>query len=272
MLEGAANDNIPVLRYGSELPEGFGLWSDDRRKALVQEWIDAELLPAIKRLSPHDPSAVGGDFARSGDVSARYVYQTDKANRRRTTLVIELRGVPYKEQEQIEHALLSNLPRWQAAKYDRTGNGMYLAERMQQLFGAARVEGVAFTSTWYLENFPRFKAAIEDRTADLPNDRDIFADFRLVTLVQGVPKVPENKRTTEKGGRQGQRHGDVAIAAVLAYAASRAAPFTTDGIETVKEKPGDALEPRSNERGRMQMQAENDDDDLRSTASQFAAW
>ena len=266
MLEGAANDNVPVLRYGAGLPEGFGLLSDDVRETTVRDWIERELLPVLRRLSPDDPSAIGGDFARSGDVSARYIYQTDRTNRRRTALVLELRGVPYKEQEQIEVALIRNVPRFQAAKYDRTGNGAYLAERMQQLFGVERIEGVAFTSTWYLENFPRFKAAIEDRTADLANDRDIFADFRLVTLVQGVPKVPENKRSTEKGGSKGQRHGDVAIAGVLAYAASRAVAFTTEGYQPVKGSPGDVYEPDADRRGRMRMNAEdfdNDDDEFR---------
>lgn len=274
MLEAAANDNVPVLRYGSELPAGFGQWSDDRRERHVREWIEAELKPALRRLVPTDPSSIGGDFARSGDVSARYVYQTDRANRRRTALVLELRGVPYREQEQIEVALIENVPRFQAAKYDRTGNGAYLAERMQQRFGAARVEGVAFTATWYLDNFPRFKAAIEDRTADLPNDREILADFRLVTMVQGIPKVPENKRTTEKGGRAGQRHGDVAIAAVLAYAASRAEPFTTEGYEAVKGSAGDVYEPpRQGERGRMRMSADElDDDDEFSAAERRATW
>lgn len=245
MLEAAANDNVPVLRFGGELPADFGLKSDRERAAVVQAWIDAELLPVLRRLSPDDPSSIGGDFARSGDVSARYVYQTDRANRRRTALVLELRGVPYREQEQIDAALIRNVPRFQAAKYDRTGNGAYLAERMQQLFGALRVEGVAFTTTWYLENFPRYKAALEDRTADLPTDREIFADFRLVTLVQGVPKVPENKRSTEKGAAKGQRHGDVAIAAVLAYAASRAEPFMA-AYEAPKGRPGDIYEPRGN--------------------------
>lgn len=274
MLEAAANDNVPMLRFGHELPADFGLKSDDERECVVREWIDGTLLPVLRRLSPDDPSAIGGDFARSGDVSARYVYQTDRANRRRTALILELRGVPYREQEQIDAALIRNVPRFQAAKYDRTGNGAYLAERMQQLFGALRVEGVAFTSTWYLENFPRYKAAIEDRTADLPNDREVFADFRLVTLVQGIPKVPENKRNVEKGASKGQRHGDVAIAGVLAYAASRAAPFTSEGYEAAKGSPGDVYEPDADRRGRMRMHADDldaDDDELRA-ADRRATW
>lgn len=249
-LQAAANDDVPVLRWGAELPQDFGLKSDVERERITREWIEAELLPALKGLADL-PCAVGGDFARSGDVSSRWVFQTGKDGRRRCVLVIELRGIPFKEQEQIEAALLENLPRFQAGKYDATGNGAYLAERMQQRFGANRVEAVKFTSTWYIENVPPLKAAIDDRTADLPRDGDIIADFRLVTLVQGVPRVPENKRTTEKGGRRGQRHGDTAIAAFLAYAASRAVQWGI-GYQGVKASDGDIFEPRDR-RGRLHM-------------------
>ncbi len=271
MLEGAANDNVPVLRWGQDLPKGFGLLKDDERALVVKSWIEAELLPVLRRLAPDDPSAVGGDFARSGDVSARYVYQTARNNRRRTALVIELRNVPFKEQEAIDKALIENLPRFQAAKYDATGNGAYLAERMQQWFGAARVEAVKFTADWYLAEFPRLKAAVDERTADVPNDRDIFADFRLVTLVNGIPRVPENKRTAEKGAKKGQRHGDVAIAAVLAYAASRAEAWSVD-YAPVKGSPGDIYEPKADQRGRMRLRADELDDEDDARPARRATW
>lgn len=255
-LEGAANDNVKVLRH--EVPASFAQKSDAERARATKDWIERELLPVLKLLSPDEPSAVGGDFARSGDVSARWVYQTDRNNCRRIALVIELRNVPFTDQEAIDTALLANVPRFQAAKYDATGNGAFLAERMQQLFGVEQVEAVKFTAAWYIENFPRLKAALEDRTADLPNDREVFADFRLVTLVQGVPRVPENKRTAEKGAKKGQRHGDTAVAAVLAYAASRAEPFTA-AYDTPATNPRDFYEPRA-ERSDMKLRADEDDD------------
>ena len=258
MLEGAANDNVPVLRWSQ--PDDFAMKSDGERSRVVQNWIRDELLPVLRRLSPDDPSSLGGDFARSGDVSGRFVYQTARNNHRRCALVIELRNIPFTEQEAIDRALIENLPRFQAAKYDATGNGAFLAERMQQRFGAARVEAVKFTAAWYIENFPRLRSAIEDRTADVPNDRDIFADFRLVTLAAGVPKVPENKRTQEKGAKKGQRHGDIAIAAVLAYAASRGEPFSAD-YEAVNGHPGDVYEPRGGAQARLRMNADDVDDE-----------
>ncbi|MCA0303489.1 MAG: hypothetical protein LCH95_13890 [Proteobacteria bacterium] len=240
-LEVAASDQVPVLRL--ELPGAFAQKTDDERQRLTALWIDAELRTVLKGLDQDLPYAVGGDFARSGDVSSRWVYATDTTGRRRTALVLEMRNVPFTDQEQIDAALIEGLPRFQAGKYDATGNGAYLAERMQQRFGAQRIEAVKFTAAWYIENFPRLRAAIEDRTADCPRDGDIFADFRLVTLVQGTPKVPENRRTAEKGAKRGQRHGDTAIAAVLAYAASRAVTFEV-GYERAVARDGDQFEPR----------------------------
>lgn len=258
MLEGAANDNAaPVIRW--ECDAAFGLKSDIERARLTKLWIDVVLRPRIAQLNPDDPSSIGGDFARSGDVSARWIFQTDRQNRRRTALVIELRNVPFTDQEMIDAALHELLPRWTASKYDATGNGAYLAERMQQRFGIDRVEAVKFTAAWYIENFPRLRAAIEDRTADIVNDRDVFADFRLVTLAQGVPKVPESKRTIEKGGKRGQRHGDTAIAAVLSYAASRAEPFEV-GYETPSNRRRDIYEPKLG--GGAVAMRHNDDDEL----------
>src|SRR5204863_7641744 len=141
-----------------------------------------------------DPASIGVDFARSGDLTVMWVFQTARDNRRRTGLIVELRNVPFTEQETVAGWLVDGVPRFQAMKLDATGNGAFLAERMQQLFGEARVEAVKLSAEWYIDNFPRLKAAIDDRTADLPNDRDIFADFRLVPLVRGVPRVPESVR------------------------------------------------------------------------------
>lgn len=118
------------------------------------------------------------------------------------------------------------------------------------------------------------RAAVEDRTVTLPNDRDTFADFRLVKLVKGVPRVPENARNPERGQSREQRHGDSAIAAVLAYAASRAVAFTTEGYQAVKGSPGDVYEPDADRRGRMRMHADDldaDDEDFRA-ADRRATW
>lgn len=271
-LEQAAREGVPVVRWRAE--DAFARLSDEARRTAALTWSKVELALALGKLALEDPSAIGVDFARSGDLTVMWVFQTARNNRRRTGLVVELRNIPFTEQETVGAELAVGVPRFQAMKLDATGNGAYLAERMQQRFGAARVEAVKLSADWYIDNFPRLKAAIEDRTADIPNDRDIMSDFRLVKLVNGVPRVPEGDRNPERGEKSGQRHGDSAIAAVLAYAASRAEPFTTEGYEAVRDRAGDVYEPRSQgERGRMRLRADEiDDDDDFSAAERRATW
>lgn len=268
-LEAAARDGVPIARWACD--DAFARLPDEQRKKAAELWIATDLQPALDQLAPDDPSAIGVDFARSGDLTVKWLNQTARNNHRRTGLVVELRNVPFTEQETIGAALVKGAPRFQAMKLDATGNGAFLAERMQQRFGVARVEAVKLSADWYIDNFPRLKSAIDDRTADLPNDRDIFADFRLVKLVNGVPRVPEGDRNPDRGEKRGKRHGDGAVAAVLAYAASRAEPFTTEGIESAASNPGDAFEPRSNDRDRMRMSAGDDDDDT-GPADRRATW
>lgn len=271
-LEAAAAEGVPIVRWRAE--DAFARLPDESRKQAALLWSQVELAVALARLSRDDPSAIGVDFARSGDLTVMWLFQTARDNRRRTGLVVELRNIPFTEQETVCAALVRGAPRWQAMKLDATGNGAFLAERMQQVFGASRVEAVKLSADWYIDNFPRLRAAIDDRTASLPNDRDIFADFRLVKLVNGVPRVPENSRNPERGQSREQRHGDSAIAAVLAYAASRAEPFTTEGYEAVKGSPGDLYEPEAHRRGRMRMHADDldeDDDDSRAV-DRRATW
>lgn len=257
-LENAANDNVPILRW--QQPDSFTLLSDEKRLAAVTLWIRTELKPAIARLVDNFPCAIGVDFARSGDLSAYWIFQTLPNGRRRTVLVIELRNIPFTTQEAIGAALVENVPHFQAMKLDASGNGAFLAERMQQRFGAERCEALKMSADWYIDHFPRLRSAVEDRTAELPRDPDVFADFRLVTLVNGTPKVPENKRTTEKGGKKGKRHGDTAIAAVLAYAASQSVAFTSSGYQGASNDLS-KLEAGKDRRGRMRLRAEDDEDD-----------
>jgi len=271
-LEQAAREGVPIVRWRAE--DAFARLSDEARRSAALLWSSVDLSLALKALAPDDPSAIGVDFARSGDLTVLWVFQTARNNRRRTGLVVELRNVPFTEQETVAAALAQGVPRFQAMKLDATGNGAYLAERMQQRFGVARVEAVKLSADWYIDNFPRLKAAIDDRTADLPNDRDIMGDFRLVKLVNGVPRVPEGDRNPDRGEKRGQRHGDSAIAAVLAYAASRAEPFTTEGYEAVRGSAGDVYEPPAQGgRSRMRMRADDlDDDDEDRAADRRATW
>ena len=74
------------------------------------------------------------------------------------------------------------------------------------------------SQSWYLEHMPPLKATIEDIGLRMPMDADLMADLRLVTVVRGIPMVPEVKT---KGADGAKRHGDFAIALALAHAAIR---------------------------------------------------
>jgi phage FluMu gp28-like protein len=138
---------------------------------------------------------------------------------RQVPFVVELRNVPFRQQEQIAFYLLDRLPRFMGGAFDARGNGQFLAEVAMQRYGASRIQQVMLTENWYREHMPPVKAALEDGTLNgLPKDADILADLRAVQVVRGVPRIPDTRSTGED---KGKRHGDAAVAVALAYFASR---------------------------------------------------
>ena len=136
---------------------------------------------------------------------------------RRTPFVVELRNIPFRNQEQVLFYIADRLPRFTTGAMDARGNGQYLAETAAQRYGA-RIVQVMLSESWYRENMPRYKAAFEDGTIEIPKDADVLADHRAIVLEQGVAKVAERRAGADGKGR----HGDSAMAAALAFFASRA--------------------------------------------------
>lgn len=220
LIEANMEPGIPVLRL--RFPDGFATWEDGRRTGWVRDWISEHLDPVLATLPKNLQHVYGFDFARSGDLSAFVPLTLLSDLRRRTPFVLEMRNAPFSSQQQILFHVVERLPRFVAGKHDARGNGQSLAEAAQQRFGFSRVEAVMLSQAWYLENSPKLKTRLEDRTLILPMDADIRDDLRQLTMVRGIAKVPDDAKTTGADG--GQRHGDVAIAAVLAVAASEADP------------------------------------------------
>lgn len=163
----------PVLRW--ECADGFAQRSDETRKSECQAWIDDHLVPLIEALNPDFEHGYGMDFGRSGDLSAIAPYELGKDLVRRFPLLLELRNVPFGQQEQILFWLVDRLPRFMAAAMDARGNGQYLAESAMQRYGASRIEQVMLTIEWYRDAMPRFKAGFEDKTIQIPRDADVRA-------------------------------------------------------------------------------------------------
>jgi phage FluMu gp28-like protein len=208
----------PVLRWSCN--DMFVHVAKHLREAECRDWCERELGPLLDKLDPNTPCVFGQDFGRKGDLSVIVPLQIMKNLTRRAPFIVELRNVPFEQQQQILFYIADRLPRMRAGKLDATGNGGFLAEVAMQRYGVSRIEPVMMSEPWYRENMPPMKAAFEDGTMELPKDRDVLDDLAMLAWVRGVIRVPE--RTLGSDGKG--RHGDAAIALALAYAASRAEP------------------------------------------------
>lgn len=218
LIESRMSAQTPVLRY--TCPQGYELKPDAERWSDTEDWLERNLKPLLDALPATAKSYLGRDFGRSGDLSIDYPLIERENLTLRVPFVLELRNVPFKQQEQITWYLMDRLPRLMGAAFDARGNGAYLAEYAMQRYGTSRVQQVMFSETWYREHMPPVKAALEDgNITDLPKDDDTLNDLRAVEVIRGVPRIPDKRAKAKADG--GQRHGDSAIALALAYFASR---------------------------------------------------
>jgi phage FluMu gp28-like protein len=245
LLEARGTD-VPVLQW--KVDDQFVDLGDDARSAECLAWCNETLVPLLTALPLDRRSFLGEDFGRTGDLTVMWPLMLEMDLTRRTPFVVELRNIPFREQEQVLFFICDRLPRFSGTALDARGNGQYLAERARQKYGAETVAQVMLSEGWYREHFPKLKSALEDGKFSLPSNSDILDDFRTVEVVQGVPRVVE--RT---GDADAKRHGDSAVAAVLAQFASSTLdasvidfssgdPLVTheafDGSETASELEG----------------------------------
>lgn len=212
LLEARAVE-VPIVRWAADAQ--FVDMTDDDRQRECAEWCQDNLRPLLDALPPEVRSFLGEDFGRTGDLTVMWPLLLQSNLRRTTPFLVELRNIPFREQEQVLLYVCQFLPGFSGAALDARGNGQYLAERARQVYGSQTVSEVMLSEGWYRDNFPRLKAALEDDKLQLPANSDVLDDFRVIEVVRGTPKVVERTSTSA-----GKRHGDAAIAAVLAYFAS----------------------------------------------------
>lgn len=216
IIEGCMHD-APVFRL--DLPDEFTQRSEEERKAHVAAWIRTHLALPIRQLDSARLHAFGEDFGRNSDITVLCPLEIDQKLRRVCPFIVELRNVPFQQQEQIVMYLLAHLPKLMAAKFDAGGNGQALAEAARLKYHD-KVEEVHLTERRYGEMLPPLRAAFEDRSIAIPRDADILSDLRQFQLINGVPKLPKNKVASKLDRKP--RHGDAGVAIALAYDASRA--------------------------------------------------
>ena len=217
LVESIMQSGIPVLKL--EKPDSFALLSEGERFQDIQAWLDSNISPILESLDQNLRTYYGMDFGRSGDLSYLLPLQELPNLIRHTPFALELRNIPFKNQEQILFFICDRLPNLSQGAMDARGNGQYLAEVAAQRYGSWRVQQIMLSADWYTSNMPKYKAALEDKRVILPLDTDLLQDHRDVVVNRGIPKVMDKKR---KGSDGKQRHGDGAIACALAwYAASQ---------------------------------------------------
>lgn len=231
LVENCMAKDIPVYRYTCS--NEFTFMSDFERERATLAWLRENVI--IPQTT--ESIFIGEDFGRSGDLSVLAPFARSKTMRMRNLFMVEMRNVPFAQQEQINRFVLDAFPGFRGAAYDARGNGQYLAERMAQRYGATRVHQVMLSQQWYADNMPKHKARFEDHTITLPLNEEILDDYRTVGLKNGVPVVLE--RT---GDDAGKRHGDSVIACVLADFAER-----SEGNDTLE--PGDIMSLSAINRG-----------------------
>jgi phage FluMu gp28-like protein len=258
LIEGRMRAGVPVIRW--EMPAEFAGRSETERTRVALDFCEERIAPQLGRLERTVRSFVGEDFGRSGDLTVIWPLQLTGNTMRRTPFVIELRNIPFRQQEQVLFYVADRLPRFAAGAMAARGNGQYLAETAMQRYGA-RIRQVMLSTEWYRENMPRYKAAFEDGMIELPQDAEILADHRALVMEQGVARVPERRMATADGKR---RHGDAAIAGALAYFASqteapeiayqpapRVDPFEEANADAMRIQPAQESETRAGRRGRF---------------------
>jgi phage FluMu gp28-like protein len=214
-------EEIPVVRW--EMPPEFAQRSEIERTREAADFCNANIAPFVEHLDLNAMSCFAEDFGRSGDLTVIWPLQMRNNLLRRTPFVVELRNIPFRQQEQVLFYIVDRLPRFVGGAMDARGNGQYLAETAMQRYGQ-RIRQLMLSADWYRENMPRYRAAFEDGRIELPRDADILADHRSLVMENGIAHVPERRA---RGVTGKPRHGDSAIAGALAYYASKLSPTET---------------------------------------------
>lgn len=219
-IEACMVDTIPIARWQRD--DDFKNAPEHVRKADALDWCEKVLRPILATLDPRRPHYFGEDFARSGDATAILVLEQQPTLVRHARVLVELRNVPFDQQREILFYVCDRLPRLSGGALDANGNGAYLAEVTAQKYGAQRIVEVKATPEWYRKNSTAYVEAFGDRTIVLPRHEDVLQDHQALQYVNGVIKVPDDHRF--KGADGYERHGDTAIAGVMAWFASTMSP------------------------------------------------
>ena len=222
LIEARMTVNQPVIRL--DLPDDFLHRSPLEQRMLVAPFME-EIEEALGALDMSLRYALGFDVGRVADLSVVPLLSIDQRLNRAEALCLEMRRVPYAEQQAAVDLVLQHVQRrLVGAAIDATGIGDMISENLGRKFGiradedsAGLVWSIKLSQDWYRVNMPPLKAAFEEDTIALIPDDDHLSDLRVVKIIRGIPRVPE----TREGDKGKTRHGDFAVGLALAHFASR---------------------------------------------------
>lgn len=210
----SVDETGPILRL--EKGADFGEWPEQLRAAEISDWCNQVLLPVLMTLDPSRPHIFGEDFARSGDLTVVDVGEIAQDLHITTKLQVELKNIPFRQQEQILFYIVDRLPRLRGGAMDARGNGQALAEYAKDRYGSEVIECVMLSEAFYREQMPRFKSHFEDALITIPHDDDTRTDLQALSVNRrGTPCLGDVRTGKEK-----ERHGDAAISLFLMVYAS----------------------------------------------------
>lgn len=157
---------------------------------------------------------VGVDVGRDHDLTVIWVVER-VGGVSFTRKIVEMKAQTFEAQEHALYGILA-LPNVRRCCIDRTGIGRQFAERAAQRFGSYRVEGLAFTPAVKEELAYPLRAAFEDKSVRVPNDKFIRADLRSI---RKETTAAGNIRITADRGKNG--HADRFWALALALHAGK---------------------------------------------------
>lgn len=207
--------------------------SDDAAAFLSYELIDSckyapDVVWQTDLKDTKNPLYIGVDVGRVKDLTVIWVDE-DVSGVRMCRRMIELRNTTFDAQEAELYRLLA-LPQVRRCCIDNTGIGRQFAERAQQRYGKYRIEPVTFTAAVKEELAYPLKAAFEDRTLRVPDDKNLVADLRSI---RKETTASSNVRFT--GERSADSHADRFWAKALAQHAGK----TSHGPAVLQSVSGD---------------------------------
>lgn len=226
LIKARMTPDYHVIRI--ELGDDFVHLPDDVARARLMRIIEEHIDPHLAALDAARKHYFGMDFARIIDLSVLPVgFETPQLDLH-VPFVIEMRNVPFREQQFILFYVIERLPNFMGGKMDARGNGQMLAENAQRKFGYHRIEAVMASDSWYLENMPSMVARFPDGTILTPADDHHVDDLAALKRIKGVIKLTE-ARTGKAGAK---RHGDYAIALVMLNSATHMDVLPVDAFGT----------------------------------------